>query len=226
MVMLAKWRDALWNDPLMTLAVTAALVALATTPIAFAVLGRMEWFKARRGRTMQRPDVLVDRRRDDAGHGHPGDLRRRWWSRASTSTRTATSSTPTRPGRCSSRGAASSDVKEADDGGQARDGAAGAGAEEPGRQRQEARRGDAGAAGRRGDVARRGAGGPERARSGWPRSAQQRRGRRAAAVDGLHRAAGRPGGRRGGDPGAGGRADARRAAPRRPRPRRPRPATA
>ena len=60
----------------MALAVTAALVALATTPIAFAILGRMDWFKARRGRAMQRPDVLVDRRRDDAGHGHPGDLRR------------------------------------------------------------------------------------------------------------------------------------------------------
>jgi hypothetical protein len=53
--MLAKFRDALWNDPLMTLAIAAALVALATTPIAFAVLGRLEWFKARRGRTLQRP---------------------------------------------------------------------------------------------------------------------------------------------------------------------------
>src|SRR5205823_4169987 len=53
--MLAKWRDAFGNDPLMTLAVTAALIALATTPLAFAVLGRMQWFKARRGRTMQRP---------------------------------------------------------------------------------------------------------------------------------------------------------------------------
>jgi hypothetical protein len=53
--MLARWRDALWNDPLLTLAVTAALVALATTPLAFAVLGRLDWFKARRGRTMQRP---------------------------------------------------------------------------------------------------------------------------------------------------------------------------
>jgi hypothetical protein len=55
MAMLAKWRDALWNDPLWTVAVTAAVAALVLTPPAFAVLGRMEWFKARRGRTMQRP---------------------------------------------------------------------------------------------------------------------------------------------------------------------------
>jgi hypothetical protein len=41
---------------LLVLALTAALLALATTPIAFAVLGRMEWFKARRGRIMQRPE--------------------------------------------------------------------------------------------------------------------------------------------------------------------------
>ena len=45
----------MWSDPLLTLSVTAALVALACTPLAFAVLGRMQWFKARRGRTMQRP---------------------------------------------------------------------------------------------------------------------------------------------------------------------------
>jgi hypothetical protein len=55
MALLAKWRDALWSDPLLTLSVTAALIALALTPIAFAVLGRMQWFKARRGRTMQTP---------------------------------------------------------------------------------------------------------------------------------------------------------------------------
>ena len=56
--MLAKLRDAFWTDPLMSLAIAAALFALATTPIAFAVLGRMEWFKARRGRTMQRPTFM------------------------------------------------------------------------------------------------------------------------------------------------------------------------
>ena len=58
-----KLRDLFWDDPLMALAIAAALVAFATTPLAFAVLGRLEWFKARRGRTMQRPDVRVDRRR-------------------------------------------------------------------------------------------------------------------------------------------------------------------
>ena len=50
--MVTSWRD----DPLLVLALTAALVALATTPIAFAVLGRLDWFKARRGRVMQRPE--------------------------------------------------------------------------------------------------------------------------------------------------------------------------
>src|SRR5262249_16185442 len=55
MAMLAKWRDALWNDPLLTVAITAAVVALAFTPPASAVLGRVQWFKAGRGRTMQRP---------------------------------------------------------------------------------------------------------------------------------------------------------------------------
>ena len=51
----ARLRDDLANDPFTTLALLAALVALATTPIAFAVLGRLDWFKARRGRIMQRP---------------------------------------------------------------------------------------------------------------------------------------------------------------------------
>src|SRR5262249_28284454 len=55
MTLLARWGDAFWSDPLMTLAVTAGLIALATTPIAFAILGRMQWFKARRGRTMMTP---------------------------------------------------------------------------------------------------------------------------------------------------------------------------
>jgi hypothetical protein len=47
-----EWLD----DPLFVTALTAALVSLATTPIAFAVLGRMEWFQARRGRVLQRPE--------------------------------------------------------------------------------------------------------------------------------------------------------------------------
>ncbi len=52
----AKLRDELWSDPVLTLALLAALIALAATPPAFAVLGRLEWFKARRGRVMQRPE--------------------------------------------------------------------------------------------------------------------------------------------------------------------------
>jgi hypothetical protein len=39
----------------MALALSAALFALATTPLVFAVLGRLGWFKARRGRIIQRP---------------------------------------------------------------------------------------------------------------------------------------------------------------------------
>jgi hypothetical protein len=51
----AQYRDELTNDPLLVLGLTAALVALATTPLVFAVLGRLDWFKARRGRVLQRP---------------------------------------------------------------------------------------------------------------------------------------------------------------------------
>jgi hypothetical protein len=50
-----QYRDELASDPFMVLALTAALFALAATPIAFAVLGRLDWFKARRGRILQRP---------------------------------------------------------------------------------------------------------------------------------------------------------------------------
>jgi hypothetical protein len=47
---------ATWEaEPLLTLAILAALVAIATTPLAFAVLGRTKWFEARRGRVMLRP---------------------------------------------------------------------------------------------------------------------------------------------------------------------------
>ena len=52
----AQYRDELWSDPFLVLALSAALVALATTPLVFAVLGRLDWFKARRGRIMQRPE--------------------------------------------------------------------------------------------------------------------------------------------------------------------------
>ena len=52
----AKFGDELGSDPFTILALLAALIAVASTPIAFAVLGRLEWFKARRGRVMQRPE--------------------------------------------------------------------------------------------------------------------------------------------------------------------------
>jgi hypothetical protein len=52
----ARYRDELASDPFLVLALSAALVALATTPVAFAVLGRLGWFKARRGRIIQRPE--------------------------------------------------------------------------------------------------------------------------------------------------------------------------
>ena len=192
--MLAKLRDVFWNDPLMALAIAAALFAMATTPIAFAVLGRMDWFKARRGRTLQTPDVRLDRRRDDAGHGHPGDLRAPWSSRAGTSTRTATSSTPTRPGRCSNRAAGTSDVKEAD---AAVKGEMERLAEERKnlvdnvKKLDEAMLALRAVAGTSPAVAQAIPNVLER----WPRP-QERRRRRPAAADGLHRPARRPGGRR------------------------------
>ncbi len=55
-VLWAKLRDEVGSNPFLILALLAALFALATTPLAFAVLGRLEWFKARRGRVMQRPE--------------------------------------------------------------------------------------------------------------------------------------------------------------------------
>ena len=53
--MFAKFNDYLTNDPVKALALIAALIAIATTPIAFAILGRLNWFEARRGRVMMRP---------------------------------------------------------------------------------------------------------------------------------------------------------------------------
>ena len=52
-------RTTFQDDPLMGVAIAAAAVALASTPIAFAVMGRQEWFKARRGRVMQRPSFTT-----------------------------------------------------------------------------------------------------------------------------------------------------------------------
>jgi hypothetical protein len=50
-----KFTAELAEDPLLTVSLSAALFAFATAPIAVAVLGRMDWFKARRGRVLQRP---------------------------------------------------------------------------------------------------------------------------------------------------------------------------
>jgi hypothetical protein len=44
------------SSPIQAIALLAALIAIATTPIAFAVLGRLDWFKARRGRVMMKPE--------------------------------------------------------------------------------------------------------------------------------------------------------------------------
>ena len=132
-----KYGNELRDDPLLVLALTAALFALATTPIAFAVLGRMEWFKARRGRVMQRPEfasivvgmilvmaipaifsALVLKSRYFDKNRYEFDPNKTW--------------SVLEQGRGLARC----------EGGRrrspARDGAAGAGAEEPGRQRQEA----------------------------------------------------------------------------------------
>jgi hypothetical protein len=54
----AQLRDFFWSDPLLAVAIAAAIVAFATTPLAFAVLGRIDWFKARRGRVLQRPEFF------------------------------------------------------------------------------------------------------------------------------------------------------------------------
>ncbi len=52
---MAKLNDYFSNDPIQALALLAALIAFASTPIAFAVLGRLDWFQARRGRVMLKP---------------------------------------------------------------------------------------------------------------------------------------------------------------------------
>ena len=55
---ISKLSETIANDPVKALALAAALVALASTPIAFAVLGRMNWFEARRGRVMLKPSSI------------------------------------------------------------------------------------------------------------------------------------------------------------------------
>ncbi len=53
--MLSRLGEIFQNDPIKAAALFAALIALASTPIVFAVLGRMQWFEARRGRVMLKP---------------------------------------------------------------------------------------------------------------------------------------------------------------------------
>jgi hypothetical protein len=47
------------REYVVTLGVIAGLFALATTPLAFGLLSRQEWFQARRGRTLQRPSFAA-----------------------------------------------------------------------------------------------------------------------------------------------------------------------
>ena len=54
--MISKLSAYFSSSPIQAIALLAALIAIATTPIAFAVLGRLDWFKARRGRVMMKPE--------------------------------------------------------------------------------------------------------------------------------------------------------------------------
>ena len=47
---------ALAKENMLSLAILAGLFAMATTPLVFLILGRMDWFRARRGRVMQKPE--------------------------------------------------------------------------------------------------------------------------------------------------------------------------
>lgn len=51
----AKLLDFFWSDPLMGVLLAAAIIAFATTPIAFIVLAKYDYLRTRRGRTFQRP---------------------------------------------------------------------------------------------------------------------------------------------------------------------------
>ena len=52
----SKFRDLAVNEPFLAAGLAAALITMAGTPMAFAVLGRLSWFTARRGRVLQRPE--------------------------------------------------------------------------------------------------------------------------------------------------------------------------
>src|SRR4051794_27685058 len=53
---LDAFRELYQDDPFVAVGLFVALVAFATTPLTFLVLGRMNWFKARRGRVLQTPE--------------------------------------------------------------------------------------------------------------------------------------------------------------------------
>lgn len=54
-----RLQNELAGDPLLVLALAAALIALAGAPVALLVLGRRDWFQARRGRVLQRPSFAA-----------------------------------------------------------------------------------------------------------------------------------------------------------------------
>jgi hypothetical protein len=53
---ISKLREFAESEPLMALALGSAMFAMATTPIAFAILGHTKWFHARRGRVLREPE--------------------------------------------------------------------------------------------------------------------------------------------------------------------------
>ena len=174
-----KLGSELADDPLLVVALTAALVAIATTPIAFAVLGRLDWFKARRGRVMQRPEfssivvgmmlvmaipaifaALVLKSRYFDKNRYEFDPNKTW--------------------SVLEQGRGFKSLQEADAAVKGEMERLARRAEEPGRQRQEARRGHARPPGRRRHLARRGPGVPDRAPVAGRRP--QERGRRRSAA--------------------------------------------
>ncbi len=70
-----QYRDELASDPLLVLGLTAALVALAIDAAGVRGPGPARLVQGQAGTGVAAARVLVDRRRHDAGDGHPGDLR-------------------------------------------------------------------------------------------------------------------------------------------------------
>ena len=56
---MTRLQETFRDDPLTGLALAVGLIALATTPMAFAVLGRLNYFETRRGRTFQKPSFAA-----------------------------------------------------------------------------------------------------------------------------------------------------------------------